>query len=454
MRQRAKFVVLNIWFILVLGLLLHTSRNPQLFDKYSLKYFTVLVVVALLLIPLLKITSFIFTNSIHTVRRKKYYFSSIRKIVVLALIIIELLLPIEFYLRYKYRNFEQNSYQYNINNFHPFLQSQLEKGEDIHVNSFGFRGDEIALKKPTGTFRIVVLGGSTVLNREVSFEKNATRLLEKELGKQYPKRKIEVINAGKDGYNSEHTLIQYLFNIKDFSPDLIVVWQGINDFYLSCTPSDNEYGDFKRDYSHAFGPLMRMALNYFRPQPIISLKLVSFDFLLKHLRDNLYSDVVSYYKGKAEDSFANDYRKGGANYAKVDSFPSLTVYQRNLDSLIKAAKSDGVQILIGDQANLYKERVSVEESKRLIFPNLVCKKGGKFYGMESIRNGIQQFNSAAKKVADENDVPFIDFDKGIPKNLEYFLDSVHYTEKGNSLVALLLLNAIKEHHFVDQSYEN
>jgi lysophospholipase L1-like esterase len=363
--------------------------------------------------------------------------------------VIEVLLPVEFFLRYKYRDFESNSYQYDINYFHPYLQAQLVKGEDIHVNSFGFRGDEIALKKPVNTFRIVVLGGSTVLNREVPYKKNAVRLLEKKLQKEYPDKKIEVINAGKDGYNSEHSLIQYLFNIKDFSPDLIIMWQGINDLYLSCTPSDNEYGSFKRDYSHAFGALMRMATSYFRPQPLVAFKSVAFDFLLKNLRDNLYSDIILSYKNKAENRLAEDYRKNGTNYIKVNEFPSNSTYERNLNSLISAVKADGVPIILGDQANLYKKSVSIEESKRLIFPNLVCRKDGRYYSMDSIRVGIEKFNETTKRVAVQNNIPFVDLDKEMPKNLSYFLDSVHYTEKGNELIASSLFNFIVKEHFIN-----
>ncbi len=449
MRRKAKFITINIWLFFVLGLVLHTSRNPQILHKYSFKYFIVLLFIILLILPLLKLVGYLFSPSTYKFHNKKYEFSVLRKIVLCVLILIFLLLPIEYYLRYKYKNFESNSYQYTIDNFHPFLQAQLAQGDNIHVNKFGFRGEEIKLKKPRNTYRIAILGGSTVLNREVPFEKNAVRLLEKKLREEYPDKKIEVINAGKDGYSSEHSLIQYLFNVKDFSPDLVIMWQGVNDLYLSCTPSDTEKGPFKRDYSHAFGALMRMASNYFRPQPLMAFRFVGLDILSKHLRDNLYSDLIIPYKEKALTLLAENYRMGGREYREVTNFPSLSTYYRNLNSFIDAVKADGVPLILGNQANLYKKSVSVEEAKKLIFPNLVCKEGGKYYSMRSIKNGIEQFNRATQKAAEENGISFIDFDSKVPKNLEYFLDSVHYTEKGNVLIASILFNYLKEKHLIE-----
>lgn len=449
MRQKAVIVVVYIWLFFFLGLVLHTSSHPQIFRKYTIKYFLALLLLVVLFPLIIKLTNYIFKTSVYKFKKKKYEFDWIRKSVLIGLFFILIIfLPVEFFLRHKFKNYESNSYQYTIDNFHPFLQAQLEKDDNIHVNSYGFRNDEISLKKPSNTFRIVIIGGSTVLNREVPFEKNAARLLELSLQKKYPDKKIEVINAGKDGYNSEHSLIQYLFNIKDFSPDLIIMWQGVNDLYLSCTPSANEYGNFKRDYSHAFGAVTRMVLEYFRPKPLISGKSVAFDFLMKNLSDNLYSDIVKSIKKRTEEKKADSFRKGGSGYITIDNFPSIRTYERNLVSMIKVVRDDKVPIILGNQANLYKNSVNLEESKRLIFPNLVCQKDGKYYSMGSIKKGMEEINEITKRVANENDVSFIDLDSQIPKNLNYFLDSVHYTEKGNALIAEILFKYIQDQQFI------
>ncbi|MFQ5506855.1 MAG: hypothetical protein ACE5F1_18950, partial [Planctomycetota bacterium] len=68
---------------------------------------------------------------------------------------------------------------------HPFLQNQNLPGR-LHVNSHGFRGEEIQKEKPDGAFRIFVMGGSTVFCERVPFEKSHVRLLEKKLRGKHP----------------------------------------------------------------------------------------------------------------------------------------------------------------------------------------------------------------------------------------------------------------------------
>ena len=49
----------------------------------------------------------------------------------------------------------------NFAAWHPFLQSVPPASDQkLHTNQWGFRGDDIELKKPESTFRVFVLGGS------------------------------------------------------------------------------------------------------------------------------------------------------------------------------------------------------------------------------------------------------------------------------------------------------
>lgn len=353
----------------------------------------------------------------------------------------------ETLLRQKYNNVESANYRYTIDYFHPFLQSKLSTSEQIYVNSHGFRSEEISVKKGVNTYRIAVLGGSTVLNREVSYEKNAVRILEKMLQARYKNKKIEVINGGKDWYTSEHSAIQYLFDIKDFKPDMVIMWHGVNDLYTSCTPSDTQYGDFKRDYSHSFGAVAQIVLTYFRPQPIVQIKLISFDLLVKFLRDNFYSDITTYMKQNAFEKYVKSYMSN-ENTVFVREFPSIDVYRRNLITIAQQVKNDGVVFIVGNQPSLYKKKMTVEEMKALIFPKLVCIQQEKYYSRDSLQNGMKQINSVTESVAREQNIPFINLDSKVPKTLEYFLDSVHYTEKGNMLIAEELFTFITKSNFI------
>src|SRR5438105_3896699 len=88
------------------------------------------------------------------------------------------IIVIEVFLRVNHIAPPKKPGDFSLENVHPFLQHQLtpslNKGTNLHVNSFGFNADPIRKKKPEGTYRIFIQGGSTVLNRSVPYDKNVS----------------------------------------------------------------------------------------------------------------------------------------------------------------------------------------------------------------------------------------------------------------------------------------
>ena len=219
------FTYLYIFF--VLGLVLHTSAHPQVFGKYTRKYFIALILLLVLFWPYVKFLKFSLRTSTFKMRKTNIVLSPFIKFEIYLLIFLFLiLLPTELYLRYKHIEFGASPIPLVQDDFHPFLQHQNAKIDnqidtdtrytnDLHINSYGFRGEEIQKKKPVGVYRIFILGGSTVLNRPVPFEENSARVLEKMLNSYYTDKKFEVMNAGTEGYTTEHSIIQYMFKIID-----------------------------------------------------------------------------------------------------------------------------------------------------------------------------------------------------------------------------------------------
>ena len=138
--------------------------------------------------------------------------------------------------------------------YDPFLQVVPKPNDKkLHINRWGFRGEEIERIKPFGTYRIFVVGGSTVYSKRVDYELSHPRVLEKELGHRYPTLKIEVQNAGMDWHTSQHSLMKILFNIQDFKPDMIIIYHAINDLFRSFNPKNYARHPYQNDYSHYFG---------------------------------------------------------------------------------------------------------------------------------------------------------------------------------------------------------
>ena len=88
---------------------------------------------------------------------------------------------------------------------------------NIHINSLGFRGDEITREKPHHTVRIACLGASTTFCAEVSSNHQTwPYLLQQKLRQAYPGVNIEVVNGAVGGYvaadnlkNLEHRVLLF-----------------------------------------------------------------------------------------------------------------------------------------------------------------------------------------------------------------------------------------------------
>ena len=87
------------------------------------------------------------------------------------------------------------------------------------------------------TFRIIVLGGSTVEGNGASGSLHALpaeflRALDGYLPSAEGATRFEVINAGVAGYSSINELLFYMSELRDFHPDLIISYNGWNDLQI------------------------------------------------------------------------------------------------------------------------------------------------------------------------------------------------------------------------------
>tara|TARA_Y100000310_G_scaffold31876_1_gene30239 strand:+ start:1281 stop:3416 length:2136 start_codon:yes stop_codon:yes gene_type:complete len=102
--------------------------------------------------------------------------------------------------------------------------------EELNFNSLGFRGPEFSEIKPPNTYRIFMVGGSTMFGSgESSNETTIPAILQKMFDSDSFVQKIEVINAGISGGNSDSELRLINEKLVAFSPDLVVVYDGWND---------------------------------------------------------------------------------------------------------------------------------------------------------------------------------------------------------------------------------
>jgi tetratricopeptide (TPR) repeat protein len=100
--------------------------------------------------------------------------------------------------------------------------------------------NDIFLKdKPGNSFRIFVMGSSTVFG--FPYERNLmfSRILHQQLTDAYPDKKIEVVNTAITAINS-FTLLDFTYQILKYKPDAILIYAGHNEFYGAFGIGSNE----------------------------------------------------------------------------------------------------------------------------------------------------------------------------------------------------------------------
>ncbi len=118
----------------------------------------------------------------------------------------------------------------------PLVEYALSPRREGH-NRLGYRGGEIAIPKPEGTFRIVAMGGSTTYGF-TPVDESYPAWLERTLQETYGYDRVEVINAGVHGYTSWNTLVNFATRIPELQPDLVIVYDGGNDVLPRETAPD------------------------------------------------------------------------------------------------------------------------------------------------------------------------------------------------------------------------
>lgn len=98
----------------------------------------------------------------------------------------------------------------------------FQMGISANANSMGLRDREFSLKKPAGTFRILVIGDSFTVGANVREEQTYAKALERKLRDAWGPN-IEVVNSGVGGWNPPQYEAYYEHYGYQFEPDLILI---------------------------------------------------------------------------------------------------------------------------------------------------------------------------------------------------------------------------------------
>jgi lysophospholipase L1-like esterase len=105
-----------------------------------------------------------------------------------------------------------------------------QENQSITINSLGFRGDEFSVDKSDSTYRIFMLGGSTMFGYGATSDKTTIPGYLKEFFyRDYEEYDIEIINSGIQGADSFDELNLIKTKLLNYSPNMIIIYDGWND---------------------------------------------------------------------------------------------------------------------------------------------------------------------------------------------------------------------------------
>jgi len=278
--------------------------------------------------------------------------------------------------------------------FHSFLQIMPAE-------------QKVEIPKPPGVFRILCLGGSTTEGLE---RKGYTYPLKEMLSQKYPQKRIEVINAGRFFYSTQHSIIQYLFYLKDIEPDLIILFHGINDLITSFTQPPFSSSPYRKDYGHFYGAIAKIRY----PKTFE-------EFLFEFF----YADLL---KPKLKP------------VAFLD-FKSQHSFRRNLETIIEISKCKGIHLILSNQAHCY-SKMNDSELNFMAMQSHFLVDSEHYADEKSWYEGMELFNRIAKETAKRFTIPFVDQSEAFNGRRELFRESVHMTSEGVKLKARLFFEKI------------
>ena len=322
---------------------------------------------------------------------------------------------------------------------HPYLAFALKPGwrsppgaePQASHNSLGFRGKETTREKPPGVFRIVTLGGSSVYGSSESNDEAVwSARLEAILAERRPGTRIEVINAGCFGYTSFEMLVQLEMRAVDFRPDLVVVYEGINDVRagLYTAGSIEPAGD--NTHYRAVWPVDRPSslekqLEKSRTYLVLRRYLTSY---APRRADLFYYTTVNY------DPARVDLYCGGTQGYPDGKVPERAFenYRRNLEQILAVADLAGAKVLVATQALMLWDMQKFECAQTQI---------DSFERIQAIQREVAHARGVAiaetgRRVADEEDAHF----RATGEHL--FKNDVHPFDAGSELIARAVADAL------------
>ena len=272
------------------------------------------------------------------------------------------------------------------------------------INDLGLVDGPVAIPKPPQTFRILCLGDSCTAEGPPSYPKVLDTLLDEV---ETPERRFDVINGGVYSYTSLQGLRLFQHRLEGVAPDLVTVYYGWNDHYLTLG-----YPDKVLKSTEETPPFMVRLLRWFR----------TYQFIQKSI-------------AQARQSRRSD--QGVPRVAPQD-------FRRNLSDIVDLARRRGARALLLTAPTSH----TPETVPREFLKNKQALSG------EDMVERHRNYARIVREVAEEKDAALVDliriFDNR-PKGALFVGDGVHFTPRGRRLIGRLLFEKLVDMSILEEA---
>jgi lysophospholipase L1-like esterase len=316
------------------------------------------------------------------------------------------------------------------------------------INSLGFRGKEIDLEKKEGHIRILCFGVSETFGFYESKDMEWPSQLGEILSNRFPK--VEVINASVVGLNLKRNkdyAEKYLLPLK---PDIMIILQTYLIYFKELMR-----GGERKDLANKVKKKKARNLKDEGDE-----KWVGYDLTKIRKIGSVFpklGETIERCLGEQLSTRIRLWRLRGRIRKKekkhlfhkkpMDEVPENMIleFEKDLRLFVRYLKENRiVPILSTYPALITPHNKDIHESillaTRLTFSIELSEEG--------VLDATQKANDAARRIAKEENLAFIDNDHLIPKTLEYFGDNFHYTDKGSKFIAKNFYNLLNHYQLI------
>jgi tetratricopeptide (TPR) repeat protein len=242
------------------------------------------------------------------------------------------------------------------------------------------------VSKPSGTFRIFVLGESTTAGYPYWYNGAFSCFLRDRLKTIFPEHSIEVINLGITATNS-YSVLDISKDLMSYSPDLLIVYDGHNEFYGVLGAASNDRVAPARWITNLYLRMIHLRTFQLAKKSIAELlSLFGKNTVDYSSRTTMMEQVA---RGKTIPIDSDLYKKG------------FSIFRENLEELAGCCKDHNIPLILSTQVSNIRDQspfisnnsANIPDQQLIQFQKLL-KSGLEFQTKNNLDSAMASFRAA------------------------------------------------------------